>query len=92
MEEEKQKPVQRDYLSEAIKIAEGGAVKVIRREHVKALFDAYIAVCGQHSQLKDSLRNIATQAMKMRAVKGLPPVGPPSPVTEKQGDENGNAS
>jgi hypothetical protein len=69
MEELKQQPFRRDYLVEAIKIAEGGAFKAIRREHLKALYDAYIGTCQRHDALRRQLQSVIKQALNMKSLR-----------------------
>lgn len=89
MEELKQQPIRRDYLLEAIQIAEGGNYKVIRREHLKALYDAYMGTCQRHDALRRQLSGIVQQALKMKNLREMaqPKSAPPAdklPNTENR--------
>lgn len=65
-------PFKRDWLTEAMEIANGKSDKPPKKEHVKALAEAYAKMYTDHAQMKDLLSKALKAAQKERAAKGLP--------------------
>lgn len=66
------KTFRRDWLKEAMEIANGKSDKAPKKEHVRALAEAYAKMFTEVSQMKDLLAKALKAAQRDRAAKGLP--------------------
>lgn len=66
------KTFKRDWLSEAFEIAAGKFDRSPKKEHVKALAEAYAKVLTQHQEMRDLLKKALSAAQRERANSGLP--------------------
>lgn len=70
-------PFKRDWLTEAVQIAEGSSGMKPKKEHLVALYTAFRGLSGEHAKMQTLLQNVLKEAQKKRAEQGLP--NPPVP-------------
>lgn len=70
-------PFRRDYLMEAIQIAEGKSPMKLKLEHIKALHTAFMGISAGHARLTNLMKEALAEAQKKRVAAGLPPMPPP---------------
>jgi hypothetical protein len=81
---DKKIPFTRNWLTEALEIANGKTDKPPKKEHVKALAEAYGKVLTQHSEMREILKKALAEAQRTRANQGLP-------IMPERKDPNGAA-
>jgi hypothetical protein len=69
---DKKIPFKRNWLNEALEIANGKSDKSPKKEHVAALAEAYGKVLTQHAEMRDILKKALAEAQRSRANQGLP--------------------
>ena len=65
-------PLKRDWLTEALEIANGKSDKNPKKEHIKALAEAYAKAYTDMDQMRDLLKKALEAAKRKRAAAGLP--------------------
>lgn len=76
----------RDWLLEAIGIAEGRSGMKPKKEHLDALYKNFLSVSAEHKKLCTLLQSVLVEVQKKRVAEGLSVLPPPGRLASLAGD------